>query len=622
MKKNVIALFFLLICNICNASNDFSIKEVFRYLQEQRITNNDENAIIAADSIIKFGNNKTDYSIIFHAHLSKSEIYHYQGYRELAIKSLINASNYIYQLNDKIVFFRYYRLMGLAYYAEKDYENALKQFYVSLFYAKEHLQNHRDRYWVQNSLDNIGLCYFKLGNYKIAEFYYNQAIEESVKTKNLAGMVIAYINSAKMYLMLNNHQKAIILFDSATQINQRSIEFSYDSQIEITLSLLKIYIESGEIQKSNNQITILNSIQSKFKPKDLADYFYLLALFKEKTRHLNEAYLYLKKYKLLIDSIESKNNVAKLNSQNFANYLEENTQIKKNTLDNSHKQKLMIVYTIIFFTVVIGIYIVNWVRIKSKNNLLKNLNTSIIKEKQKQHELNIQLQNSIDLKDYSIATIAHDIRNPLGSIKLLAEILNRDINDDRISKEEQIEIFNMIHKSALNGLGVISELLESAKLNNIKEIVKTNVDLNMVIDNVLNDLKLVSDEKQISIEVKTIKEPEVNGDAVKLYRILENLISNAIKFSYPKSKIIISLLKEEQEIIVSIKDNGTGIAPEHLNSLFNPFDKNAKQGTMGEKTTGLGLSITKKLVEIHNGRIWVESKLNEGSTFYIALKIR
>lgn len=615
--------FFLLVffCFIqFKAFADFDTKAAFQLLQEQRLADQDEQVLLTADSIINNTQDKKKYpDVIFTSYYAKAEIYQFKGNPEQAIKNLIDASNYLHLISNKAFVYRYYLSLGIAYYAEQDYESALKQFYISLYYCK--LTTHfRDRYWVQNNLDNIGLCYFRLQNYKLAELYYRKAIDESKKTSNSQGMVVAMTNLAKLYLTQNKTGKATALFREAIAINNAAKIFLPDLNAEINISLLGIYIEQLNHVKAVEQLKLLETVKQYFSPKNFADYYLSLANYQFDKKDYENAYKNLIQSKHIFDSLNHANKKINLTSKIFENYQEEYTKAEYETLEENEEIAFIILYIAILLAIVIAFYIVNSQRVKLKNKQLKELNDKLIAEKQKQEELNIQLQNSVDLKDYSIATIAHDIRNPLGSIKLLAEILIRDIADDRVNKEDFAECFDMIHKSAVNGLDVINELLESAKINNIKDINKVPLNLDDVLANVLNDLKQVSIEKQITIEIETIEKPIIHGDPIKLYRVFENLISNAIKFSYPKSKIKITLSNLDSEIVVAIKDNGTGIDSEHLNSLFDPFNKHAKQGTSGEKTIGLGLSITKRIVEIHQGKIWVDSKLNEGSVFYVALK--
>ncbi|MCF8364603.1 MAG: ATP-binding protein [Bacteroidales bacterium] len=104
-------------------------------------------------------------------------------------------------------------------------------------------------------------------------------------------------------------------------------------------------------------------------------------------------------------------------------------------------------------------------------------------------------------------------------------------------------------------------------------------------------------------------------------QVLNNLISNAIKFSNPGSKIRVIAFRSNGEITIGIKDEGQGMTEEDIKKLFTPFSKLSSKTTAGEKSTGLGLSITKKIIIGHGGKIWVESTVGVGTTFYFSLPI-
>lgn len=103
--------------------------------------------------------------------------------------------------------------------------------------------------------------------------------------------------------------------------------------------------------------------------------------------------------------------------------------------------------------------------------------------------------------------------------------------------------------------------------------------------------------------------------------MIQNLLSNAIKFSYPDSDVFINASIENDKLLVTVKDSGIGIQEENLDNIFNPFTKVSLRGTAGEKATGLELSICKRIIEGHGGKIWAESKIGEGSNFNFTLNV-
>jgi two-component system sensor histidine kinase VicK len=106
-----------------------------------------------------------------------------------------------------------------------------------------------------------------------------------------------------------------------------------------------------------------------------------------------------------------------------------------------------------------------------------------------------------------------------------------------------------------------------------------------------------------------------------LARVLDNLLSNAVKFTHPGGQITLSLQQEANKVILKVRDNGVGIPQSLQGSVFEKFTKANRSGTEGETTTGLGLFIAKQIVEWHNGKIWLESREGEGTTFYVELPL-
>ena len=115
--------------------------------------------------------------------------------------------------------------------------------------------------------------------------------------------------------------------------------------------------------------------------------------------------------------------------------------------------------------------------------------------------------------------------------------------------------------------------------------------------------------------------PEISLDRNRISQVINNLITNAIKFSYPETEIALSAVRRGGEVIISVADQGQGIPPDEIPKLFADFTKTSVRPTGGEKSTGLGLAIAKRMVEAHKGRIWVESQVGKGSTFSFTLPL-
>lgn len=217
-------------------------------------------------------------------------------------------------------------------------------------------------------------------------------------------------------------------------------------------------------------------------------------------------------------------------------------------------------------------------------------------------------------KDRILRTVVHDLRNPIGGIASLTSVMTED--DYTAEQKEQL---NLIKETSFNSLELINEILEAtntatAKLN--KEL----VDINALLSNSVELLRFKAAEKKQVIKLELLDNTqELLMSREKIWRVISNLISNAIKFSQANTQIVVWAKNLESEVQISVKDQGIGI-PEKLKSqVFNMFTDAKRPGTEGEKSFGLGLSICQQILEKHDGRIWFDSDTEDGTTFYFSL---
>jgi signal transduction histidine kinase len=249
------------------------------------------------------------------------------------------------------------------------------------------------------------------------------------------------------------------------------------------------------------------------------------------------------------------------------------------------------------------------------------LNQELTNMTRQLHKTNIELKKLNDLKNHFLGVAAHDLRNPIGIIMGYSNFLLEEL-EPHLSAG-QIEMLKTIQGTSEFMLHLLNELLditaiESGKLHlelarlNLLDLIKKNVALNSII----------AEMKNISIHVESFEIlPEILADESKIIQVMNNLINNAIKYSNPNTRIRISLFLTGENITVAVADQGLGIPDAELGKLFKPFERTSVKGTRGEKSTGLGLSIVRNIILGHKGKIWVESKVGVGSTFYFSLPL-
>jgi signal transduction histidine kinase len=232
---------------------------------------------------------------------------------------------------------------------------------------------------------------------------------------------------------------------------------------------------------------------------------------------------------------------------------------------------------------------------------------------------NAQLQELDRLKDDFISTVSHELRTPLTSVRSLSEILHTNPNID----SDQIEKFTgIIIKESDRLIRLISQVLDYEKIESAQITWSvTSLNLAEVIEDAVTSTRQLIDDKNIDLNLDIEPYiPTVSGDRDRLVQVMVNLISNAVKFcQVDRGHITVHLQAKADQLLVQIKDNGIGIKPENINRIFEPFHQ-VKNPTRGRPMgTGIGLTITKRIIDFHHGRIWAESTPGKGATFSFTL---
>lgn len=208
--------------------------------------------------------------------------------------------------------------------------------------------------------------------------------------------------------------------------------------------------------------------------------------------------------------------------------------------------------------------------------------------------------------------VAHDLRNPIGGIYSLASMMLEE--PDR-SEEDRV-MLDLMKTSGQNSLELVDNLLQLQFSS--EQLKKESVDIAEMLKYCVALLKSKADVKQQQIDLKIVP-ATVTASGEKLWRVISNLIANAIKFSPNGSKIKIKMMPKKQGIRILVKDEGIGIPAEMSEKIFDLFTEAKRLGTAGEQPFGMGLAISKQIVEAHNGKIWFENNTNSGTTFYVDL---
>jgi signal transduction histidine kinase len=260
--------------------------------------------------------------------------------------------------------------------------------------------------------------------------------------------------------------------------------------------------------------------------------------------------------------------------------------------------------------------------IEEKRAQLEQLNSQLNESNRELNEANAKLRELSELKEEFLALTTHDLRSPLTVISGVISFFT----SGRLGElsPEQKNMVAMMERNTQNLIELVNDLLDASKLESgTMRLDVASIDLRGIIDELHEAMEPLAREKGITLkEILPTRLPPVTADRAKLRRILVNLLSNALKFTPKGGHVEVRAGQEEDgRVRLSVSDTGVGIAPDDVKRLFDKYEQARSRATRGEKGTGLGLYITKQLVELHGSEITVNSEIGHGSTFTFTLPI-
>ncbi|MFD2336164.1 sensor histidine kinase [Pedobacter mendelii] len=286
-----------------------------------------------------------------------------------------------------------------------------------------------------------------------------------------------------------------------------------------------------------------------------------------------------------------------LNGERITVSLDKNKEVQKGYFES----------VIIFFLMIILSFFILWRYI----NKLKVLNLKATKRNAELEKVLTALEQSQGANTRMMKIVAHDLRSPMAAAISIIGVLK----NPKLPPEDQ-ELLDLLNTSIIHSLEMIDDVLNI----NVgpESLKKESIELQTIVGYCVKMLSFKASDKSQQLTFFAV-DALVRVDKEKIWRVVNNIIINAIKFSTVGSEIKIGMYKTEKEVVIKIQDQGIGI-PYHLKEkIFNMSTDAKRQGTLGEHSFGLGLAISKQLVLAHGGRIWVESEAGKGSIFFVAL---
>lgn len=479
----------------------------------------------------------------------------------------------------------------------------------------------------QVALNNAAVSFETLGMLDSALVYYNKALTLINKSfahypdrenylQRAKGIVLGNIGG--IYLKQKKYDLAQPLLEESIRINYRE-GFEISDAILTKIKLATFCLETNNMTRCLALIKELNPlVDSMPNPKAkmrLADLNYRVS---KQNKKYDEAIKYDELRDAWSDSLHNKYR-RNYSNDNYLHYFEQaKKQVDYELLERSNQLK-NIYLGVACFIVLVGIGLVIFSLNKRKKqrqyiDSLHEMNELVnVTNKRLQQSLN-SLEKSQEENQRMTKIIAHDLRSPVSSIMGLLRLLKID----ETPKVELHEYLDLAEQSGQKALDLIAEVLKE----NIQKqgIDKGVINIAELLDSCIQMNQLTTIEKGIQVRAK-IEPFWVEANEGNLWRVFSNLMSNAIKFSNPNTEILVYTQSDKNSVTIAFQDHGIGIPVDIQSNVFDMFTNAGRKGTNGEESNGLGLAISKQIVEAHNGSIWFTTEENKGTTFFVRLPI-
>lgn len=467
-------------------------------------------------------------------------------------------------------------------------------------------RQHDIRFIPAQYLDDLARSAARMKKYQLAEQYYNEALQLQTEIGDYQSSIHAYLHFMEMKMAQKDYAEATVL-------GQKSVGIAIEREFPILVAdglnkLSEVARIQGDIDKAVLLADSAMSVsQSIFNIRHERTASYNLAEALALKKDYSTAYAQLLHYHQLNDSIvrEDEKAITKAVKAQYQNQLfEERVEILE-AKQKAQRHSIQLLIGLIVMTIIL-------LAVISSNLLKRNQNNRIIQNKnavlEKYIAYNLQLEN--------FAYIAsHDLKSPLRNVVSFSQLLARRLKD-KINSEEK-DYLNFIISGTKEMSSLIDDLLNYSLVQREKLNVE-EIEVQELLERVVERNRPLIEETGAEVVVEAAA-LSIQGDAIKLNQLLENLFTNAMKFhrAGEKPKVQIKFEAKEEEFRFEVKDEGIGIDPQYFDKVFMIFKRlHTKKEYDG---TGIGLAICKKIVEQHGGRIWVESQLNNGTSFFFTL---
>lgn len=530
-----------------------------------------------------------------------------------------------------------------------DLDDALDAYFKSIDAAKKanHWQGEANAYGA------IAGIYTRSNNYRNAKTYYNKSIAALRQAADSIPLASAILNLGEAYRKNNEYDSALICFAESGVIFEKvdylvgkaynlgnvGMVYAATGQKELAeknineaikileefgvyypvcvylLSMCDIHRERGDATTALNYARrSLQLAQQHGLKEQISESSLKLSELYERAGNTAEAYAHYKRHIAYRDSINNLETVQKMAD------LRTDYEVSQKQIELIEKERQLTREAWIRNSLIAAVGVVLVLAAMAYRNAkrLKRKNEKITEQKEEIERKNEDLVTLNEEKNNLIGIVAHDLKSPVNQIKGLLGLLKMTTKPD----EEAQKLLEMTEHSTLRLSDMITKILnvesfESKQLNVKMEAVNLTV---VIMDNVKR-FEAEAAHKEITLHTQLPENVMVKADLSYTDQIIENLLSNALKFSPPRKNIYLSVTLHNTVALLAIKDEGPGMEEADKKKLFKKYQRLSAVPTGNESSTGLGLSIVKKFVDAMGGEIWCESEVGEGACFFVKLEL-
>ncbi|MFP4090930.1 MAG: ATP-binding protein [Cyclobacteriaceae bacterium] len=573
---------------------------------------------------LRYATNFSDSSQIAHAYNSLGRLFFSQGDQIKSYDYYHEALKIFEKINDQQGVSYCYKSLAQIYTLQEEFEKVEDL----LLKALEIRERINDRRGVISIYQNLAELSQQQHAYDSAMYYLLLAHRLSERSKDEISTAEIDLRMAQIQLERKDYHRSLVTALAALTISQELQNLNLYHSIKLLLG--RIYLERNNFSLAEQHL--LEVVQYAEKNADLdklSDAHYFLTTLYSKRGDFENAFSHQMMFQLYKDSLYNAEK-AKLIERMEARLLIEHKEYEFKMLrassllqeesllfeKNKNYAQSIIILLVLLLATVMG---VSYGKSKKQTLLMEAQKRQIEEQNAEITFQNQALEKLNQEKDSLMSMVAHDLKSPLNRLSGLSELLLMP-NQDRQDQEKYV---SLIRETSLEGVNLVKELLDNKLGKTASEAGMSEVSLYALLHEQLLRHQAEAQAKEMNIHVQCEEDVYMQTDMSFLNRILDNLISNAIKYSYRDTTIYLSAAKKDQnQVLITVKDEGPGFTEEDKKFLYQPYKRLSARPTRGESSHGLGLSIVKALVEKLNGHIALESTVGQGSTFTLVFPLR